>query len=159
MRSGCTPQRPPHQNISRVILADRFNLQRFLDAQRGTYAEALSEIQRGAKRGHWMWFIFPQIAGLGRSQTAQRFAIDLLEEARAYLDHPLLGARLRECVEALQDLPDGSAAEVFGQVDAMKLRSSLTVFAQAGGGLIFDAAVTRWFGSKDQQTLMLIDTN
>ena len=121
--------------------------------------DALAEIQSGAKRGHWMWFIFPQIAGLGRSQMAQRFAIGSLEEARAYLDHALLGTRLRECLETLQDLPSESATGVFGQVDATKLRSSLTLFAQAGGGQMFDAAVTRWFGSMDQQTLWLIDAN
>lgn len=106
-----------------------------------------------------MWFIFPQIAGLGRSQIAQRFAIGSLEEARAYLDHALLGPRLRECVETLQDLSSESAAAVFGQVDAMKLRSSLTLFAHAGGGLVFDAAITRWFGSSDQKTLRLITAN
>lgn len=138
-------------------MSDRFNLQRFVDAQSGTYAGALAEIQKGAKRGHWMWFIFPQLAGLGRSQMAQRFAIGSLEEARAYLDHALLGARLRECVNALQDLPDRSATEVFGQIDAMKLRSSLTLFARAGGGKIFDAAIARWIGSLDEQTVRLLD--
>lgn len=130
-----------------------------MDAQLRTHTDALAEIQGGAKRGHWMWYIFPQIAGLGRSQIAQRFAIGSLEEARAYLDHTLLGPRLRECVQTVQDLPTSDAVQVFGQVDAMKLRSSLTLFARAGGGLIFEAATTRWFGSSDQETLRLIDAN
>lgn len=140
-------------------MSDPFNLQRFIDAQLGTYTEALAEIQRGAKRGHWMWFIFPQIAGLGRSQMAERFAIRSLEEARAYLDHQILGARLRECVAALQDLSAASAVGMFGEIDAMKLRSSLTLFAKAGGGEIFDAAIARWFGSIDELTVRLISTS
>lgn len=131
-----------------------FDLERFVDAQASVYEMALAEIRRGAKRTHWMWFIFPQIRGLGRSEMAQRFAIASLNEARAYLDHPLLGARLRDCVGALQDLTGTSAQAVFGSVDAMKLRSSLTLFAQAGGGGLFTAALDRWFdGEADAATL------
>lgn len=131
-----------------------FDLERFVDAQASVYEMALAEIRRGAKRGHWMWFIFPQIRGLGRTDMAQRFAIISLEEAQAYLAHPLLGARLRECVGALQDLTGTSAQAVFGSVDAMKLRSSLTLFAQAGGGGLFTAALDRWFdGEADAATL------
>ena len=141
-------------------MTDPFNLQRFIDAQVHTYEGALAEIQRGAKHGHWMWFIFPQIAGLGRSPMARRYAIGSLEEARAYLDHAILGSRLRECVETLQDQSNKDAVSVFGPVDAMKLRSSLTLFACAGGGgLIFDAAIIRWFGSNDPETLRLINAN
>lgn len=132
------------------------DLQRFLAAQEGTYASALAELGRGAKRGHWMWFIFPQIAGLGRSETARYYAIASLDEAREYLAHPVLGKRLRECVEALQDIAGKRAAEVFGSVDAMKLRSSLTLFAQAGGGPIFEAALARWFGAPDERTLEIL---
>lgn len=135
---------------------DRFNLQRFLDAQEETYANALAEIRRGAKRGHWMWFVFPQLKGLGRSEMAQRYGIGSLEEARAYLAHPVLGPRLMECVGALQDLTGKSVIEVFGEVDAMKLRSSLTLFSQAHGGAIFEAAVVRWFGSTDERTLAIL---
>jgi uncharacterized protein (DUF1810 family) len=131
---------------------DPFNLKRYIEAQEGTYAGALAEIRRGAKRGHWMWFIFPQLRGLGRSEMAHRFGISSLDEARAYLTHPVLGPRLRECVAALQDLTSRSAAEVFGDVDAMKLRSSLTLFAQAGRGPIFEAALSRWFGEEDERT-------
>ena len=122
-------------------------------AQEGTYAAALAEIRRGAKRGHWIWFVFPHLKGLGRSGMSQRFGIASLNEARAYLAHPVLGPRLRECVEALQDLTGKSAAQVFGAVDAMKLRSSLTLFSLAGGGAVFEAALSRWFGSADSRTL------
>lgn len=132
--------------------SDPFGLSRFVDAQRDTYASAFAEIRRGAKRGHWMWFIFPQLRGLGRSATAEHFGISSIEEARAYLDHPLLGKRLLECVEALQDLTGATAETIFGDVDAVKLRSSLTLFAAANGGPIFDAAIARWFGSPDPLT-------
>jgi uncharacterized protein (DUF1810 family) len=137
-------------------LPDPFDLARFVTAQEGVYPTALAEIKRGAKRSHWMWFIFPQIAGLGRSPTAQHYAIGGMEEAQAYLAHPLLGPRLAECVAALQDLPPTSAEAVFGEVDAQKLRSSLTLFAEAGGGAMFDAAIERWFGAQDEATLALL---
>jgi uncharacterized protein (DUF1810 family) len=133
------------------------NLDRFLLAQADAYATALAEIRRGAKRSHWMWFIFPQIAGLGRSAMAQHYAIYSLEEAQAYLAHPVLGSRLHECVAALQDLSGTSAQAVFGDVDAVKLRSSLTLFIEAGGGQLFESALLRWFGGKkDPATLRLL---
>lgn len=135
---------------------DPFNLDRFATAQDGIYQKVLSEIRRGAKRKHWMWFIFPQVKGLGRSRIAAEFGIASIEEAKTYLSHPLLGARLRECVGALQDLSDVSATEVFGEIDAMKLRSSLTLFTLADRGPIFEAAVTRWFGSFDEKTQNLV---
>ena len=138
-------------------LTDPYDLDRFVAAQAGTYDAALGEIRRGRKRSHWMWFVFPQIAGLGRSPMAQRYAIRSLAEARAYLAHPHLGPRLRSCVQALQDLDDTSAEDVFGTVDAVKLRSSLTLFAEAGGERIFTAALERWFGGKpDEATLELL---
>jgi len=133
-----------------------FDLGRFITAQERTYPVALAEIKRGRKRTHWMWFIFPQIAGLGRSGMAQRFAITSVEEARAYLAHPILGKRLVECIEALQGLPESSADLVFGELDAMKLRSSLTLFSQASGGKIFAAALGRWFGGADAATLEIL---
>jgi len=132
------------------------SLERFVEAQATVYATALGEIRRGAKRSHWMWFIFPQLAGLGRSETARFFGIRSLDEARAYLAHPVLGARLRESVGALQDITDISisAQDVFGAVDAMKLRSSLTLFVEAGAGPLFTAALERWFGgARDEATL------
>nr|WP_047169879.1 DUF1810 domain-containing protein [Sphingomonas sp. Y57] len=138
-------------------MAQRFDLDRFVSAQEGSYEAALAEIRRGCKRGHWMWFVFPQMAGLGRSTTARHYAIASLDEARAYLAHPLLGARLRACVEALQDLDHGSAGAVFGDIDAMKLRSSLTLFEQASGERLFAAAIERWFdGRRDAATLRLL---
>lgn len=136
---------------------DVSNLKRFVQAQEATYAEALAEIRRGAKLGHWMWFIIPQLKGLGRSEASQRFGIQSLEEARGYLAHPLLGPRLCECVAALQDLTCKTAIDVFGEVDAMKLRSSLTLFSRAGGGPLFEAALARWFSSPDQRTTELLD--
>jgi len=140
-----------------TIMATIFDLERFVTAQVDTYEAALGEIRRGAKRSHWMWFIFPQIAGLGHSDMAQRFAIASLAEADAYLAHPLLGLRLRECVGALQDLTGTTAEAVFGPVDTMKLRSSLTLFAEAGGGVLFTAALDRWFGGEvDSQTIKQI---
>jgi uncharacterized protein (DUF1810 family) len=134
------------------------NLERFVEAQAPVYATALGEIRRGAKRSHWMWFIFPQLAGLGRSATAQHFAIGSLDEARDYLAHPVLGARLRECVGALQDLTGTDSRTVFGDIDALKLRSSLTLFIEAGAGPLFSAALERWFdGAEDQATLRLLN--
>jgi uncharacterized protein (DUF1810 family) len=135
---------------------DPFNLQRFVEAQHGSFETALAEVRRGAKRSHWMWFIFPQIAGLGSSSMAQQYAITSLEEARAFLAHPLLGARLVSVVEALQDLPSSDAEAVFGGIDAIKLRSSLTLFVEAGGGPLFAAALGRWFGEADPKTLALL---
>jgi uncharacterized protein (DUF1810 family) len=138
-------------------MADPGDLGRFVAAQENVYESALAEIRRGAKRSHWMWFIFPQIAGLGHSAMAQRYAIGSLDEAEAYLDHPLLGNRLRTCVSALQDLTGMTAEAVFGGVDAVKLRSSLTLFDTAGGGPLFTAALDRWFGGeKDEATLRLL---
>ena len=137
---------------------DPHDLQRFLDAQHPAYATALAELHRGRKTTHWMWFVFPQLMGLGRSPTAQHYAVASLDQARAYLEHATLGQRLRECVGALQDLPHGnSAAGLLGDVDAMKLRSSLTLFEAAGGGGLFSAALERWFsGVRDDATLALL---
>lgn len=142
------------------MTADSHALDRFAEAQASTYATALAEIRRGAKRSHWMWFIFPQLAGLGRSPTAQFYAIGSLDEARAYLAHPLLGARYRECVDALQDLPINDAQAVFGSIDALKLRSSLTLFDHAAPSALFAAALDRWFdGQRDPATLELLAEN
>jgi uncharacterized protein (DUF1810 family) len=129
---------------------DRFDLERFVSAQDagGTYQQAVAELRAGRKRSHWMWFVFPQIAGLGRSDNARRYAISGLEEAGAYLAHPVLGPRLRECTQALLDLPEeyAQAVGVFGQVDAAKLRSSMTLFARADDAAVFPAVLERYFG-------------
>jgi uncharacterized protein (DUF1810 family) len=107
------------------------DLQRFVDAQSQTYDQALAELRAGRKRTHWMWFVLPQLAGLGRSAMAQRFALRDLDEAREYLAHPVLGRRLVECARALTALDTTDPVEVFGSVDAQKLRSSMTLFALA----------------------------
>lgn len=135
-------------------MTDDFDLDRFVDAQAQVWPRALEQIRRGAKRSHWMWYIFPQLAGLGRSAMAQRYAISGLDEARAYLAHPILGARYLQCVEALQDLAASDPVGVFGEVDAIKLRSSLTLFEAAGERPLFAAALMRWFaGARDDKTL------
>src|ERR1700712_4726726 len=134
-----------------------FDPDRFMDAQAQSYASARAEISAGAKRTPWLWLIFPPIAGLGHSAMAQRFALASVDEARAYLAHPILGQRLRDCVAALQDLPRANAEDVFGPVDAMKLRSSLTLFIEAGAGRPFEAALERWFdGKADAKTLQIL---
>ncbi|URW77098.1 DUF1810 domain-containing protein [Sphingomonas donggukensis] len=135
-------------------MTDRYDLERYVAAQENDYRAALAEIGRGAKRSHWMWYIFPQLAGLGSSAMSRRYAIHSLDEAHAYLAHPALGPRLRECVSALQDLTGTTAEEVFGAIDATKLRSSLTLFLEAGGEPLFRAALDRWFsGQLDEATL------
>jgi uncharacterized protein (DUF1810 family) len=137
-------------------MTDEFDLSRFVEAQDhgATYSRAVAEIRAGQKRSHWMWFVFPQIAGLGRSPMAQRYAISSLEEARAYLAHPVLGERLRECVVALLELPERDAEAIFGPVDAMKLRSSLTLFARAApeDPLLAQALGTYFDGVPDAAT-------
>lgn len=141
-----------------VSAFDRYDLQRFIDAQNSIFEIALAELRRGSKESHWMWFIFPQIAGLGRSPTAQRYAIRSLEEARAYLNHGLLGPRLRQSVETLLfSAANRSPEQIFGSIDAMKLASSLTLFDQAAPGDIFAHALDRLFGGQaDARTLALL---
>jgi len=134
-----------------------FDLDRFVTAQAEIYDQALAEIRRGRKTSHWMWFIFPQIAGLGDSPMAQHYAIGSLREAQAYLAHPILGKRLRLCLLALADHPNLSAEDIFGPIDAMKLRSSLTLFAEAGETGSFADALDRWFGGRrDHMTLAIL---
>ncbi|HEX8554687.1 MAG TPA: DUF1810 domain-containing protein [Sphingomonas sp.] len=139
-------------------MPDAFDLDRFVAAQEATYARVLTELGRGRKTSHWMWFIFPQVAGLGSSDMSRRYAIRSLEEAQAYLAHPLLGARYRECVAVLQDLVGTTAEAVLGAVDAAKLHSSLTLFFQATpDDPLFAAALQRWFrGDKDRRTVGLL---
>jgi uncharacterized protein (DUF1810 family) len=130
-------------------MTDRFDLQRFVDAQDqgGTYEAALAELRAGRKTSHWMWFVFPQIAGLGQSPISRRFAISSLDEARAYLAHPVLGPRLVASAQALTHLPTRSADEVFGPIDALKLRSSITLFARADPDEpVFSQVLDQYFG-------------
>ena len=131
-----------------------FDLQRFVDAQSQTYDQALAELRNGEKRTHWMWFVFPQLTGLGRSGMAQRFAISGLEEARAYVGHPTLGRRLVESARALTDLDTADPLAVFGPVDAEKLRSSMTLFARAAPDQpVFRQVLDHYFdGAEDEAT-------
>src|SRR4051812_36081682 len=131
------------------------DLDRFVLAQEGVYDDAVRELRAGRKTSHWMWFVFPQIAGLGRSPTAQRYAIGSLDEAEAYLAHPVLGERLRECARLLTELEGRSAEQVFGGLDAQKLRSSMTLFARAAPGepLFADVLAKYFGGEKDLATL------
>jgi uncharacterized protein (DUF1810 family) len=138
--------------------ADPHDLQRFLDAQDrgGTYERALGELRAGRKASHWMWFVFPQLAGLGRSEMARRYAIASLDEAKAYLAHPVLGPRLRECAAALLALDEGrSARQVLGDTDAVKLRSSMTLFDRAAPEEpLFGRVLDRYFdGRPDEATV------
>ena len=131
-----------------------FDLQRFVRAQDGggTYDRALAELRAGAKRSHWMWFVFPQIAGLGFSEMSRRYALSGPAEARAYLAHPVLGPRLRECAQALLDLPRSDAAAVLGGVDAQKLQSSMTLFARADpDDALFGAVLAKYFAGREDE--------
>lgn len=135
-----------------------FELRRFVEAQRELYDSALAEIRRGRKESHWMWFVFPQVAGLGSSAISRRFAIRSGAEAAAYLEHPVLGARLRECTAAMNALPTDSATEVLGRVDATKFRSSMTLFANVpGSDPVFERALQKFFaGAPDPRTLAFL---
>jgi uncharacterized protein (DUF1810 family) len=136
-------------------MADPYNLARFVEAQSGTYETALAELRAGQKRSHWMWFIFPQIAGLGSSPMAQHYAISSIEEAQAYLAHPVLGSRLKACTEAVNGQDGRSAHEIFGSPDDMKFRSSMTLFGEADPAEpAFRTALDRYFGGeRDPLTL------
>jgi uncharacterized protein (DUF1810 family) len=135
-----------------------FDLDRYLSAQTSVYGEALAELRSGQKRSHWMWFIFPQIEGLGHSATSIRYAIKSLEEARAYLNHPVLGSRLRECAEAVCAVEGRTASDIFGFPDDLKLRSSMTLFAAvAEPKSVFIRVLEKYFqGKQDERTLQLL---
>ncbi len=139
--------------------ADPFNLGRFVEAQNGVYEQVVAELRGGRKQTHWMWFVFPQVAGLGRSPTSRFYAIRGSAEAQAYLAHPILGPRLRECVTIVLNSDVRSAEAIFGQPDTMKFRSSLTLFAaQAGEDSVFARALERFFnGQRDEMTLAYLD--
>ena len=140
-------------------MSDPYDLQRFVDAQAGgTYERAHAELVQGRKTSHWMWFIFPQIAGLGRSEMSVRYAISGLDEAQAFWQHPVLGSRYDKCVQALLSLGEIAITDVLGPVDALKLHSSLTLFAEvAPQSAAIDQLLTRHFGGEpDPSTLRLI---
>lgn len=147
------------QRVDNGWVRDTFELERFVRAQAGgTYERALAELRAARKETHWMWFVFPQIAGLGRSATAREYAISSQAEARAYLEHPVLGPRLLECSHAVLEAQARSAQELLGAVDAMKLRSSMTLFMCAcGEEPVFGAVLARWFDAgEDPATLALL---
>jgi uncharacterized protein (DUF1810 family) len=137
-------------------MTDIYRLDRFVEAQdfNGTYEQVVSELRAGRKVGHWIWFIFPQIAGLGHSPMSQRFAVSSLAEAKAYLRHPILGPRLTGCAQIVMGINGKSATEIFGGIDAMKLRSSMTLFMSAAPDEpLFRAVLDKYFnGSPDKGT-------
>jgi uncharacterized protein (DUF1810 family) len=137
---------------------DPFDLVRFVSAQADVIARVRAELQRGRKQSHWMWFVFPQLAGLGFSPMAHRYAIASLAEARAYLAHPLLGARLRECTELVLAIHGKTAHDIFASPDDLKFRSCLTLFAEAAPNeIVFNIALAKYFaGAKDSRTLSLL---
>ncbi|HET6420789.1 MAG TPA: DUF1810 domain-containing protein [Geobacteraceae bacterium] len=142
-------------------LSDPFDLKRFTAAQERIYSTALAELKRGQKQSHWMWFIFPQIEGLGHSSTSRHYAIKSLEEARAYLAHPVLGQRLRECTEAVMAVEGRSAPAIFGYPDDMKLKSSMTLFAfvDEDPNSPFTRVLEKYYrGERDTGTLQILET-
>jgi uncharacterized protein (DUF1810 family) len=129
--------------------ADPYGLQRFVDAQEPVFQRVLSELRGGHKRSHWMWFIFPQLQGLGHSSIATEFAISCREEASAYLHHPILGPRLRECTELVNRIEGRSIEQIFGYPDNLKFRSSMTLFAHSTSeNKVFDEALEKYFGGE-----------
>jgi uncharacterized protein (DUF1810 family) len=148
------------QCISPIVenkMAKEYNLQRFLEAQEAGYEVALSEIKNGRKRSHWMWYIFPQIRGLGSSETSRYYAIEDIREAEAFLTHPILGSRLVAICNELVALPLQNATQIFGYPDDIKLKSSMTLFAAvAGSDPVFQSVLEKYFhGTKDATTLRI----
>ncbi len=138
-------------------MSDPYDLQRFVDAQHMVYSSVVAELRQGKKRSHWMWFIFPQVAGLGFSSMAERFAIGSREEAIAYLRHEVLGPRLRECTRLVLDVTNKTAHDIFGSPDDLKFHSSMTLFDAASSEPIFVDAIARYYGGeKDQATLGIL---
>src|SRR5262245_48041117 len=136
----------PSGGWNTLVTDDPFNLERFVAAQSGTYEWALAELRQGNKTTHWMWFVFPQVTGLGLSDMAQRYGIGSLDEARAYLHHPLLGARLRTCAAVVAATTGRTAEQIFGGIDAVKLRSSMTLFMRAApDDDVFATVLARYF--------------
>lgn len=141
---------------------DRFDLQRFVDAQEDDYAQALAEIRAGRKMSHWIWYVFPQLRGLGRSYLADYYGISGMQEAQAYLAHPVLGARLREIARAALALDASDPVSVMGDIDALKLRSCLTLFREAAvdaaDRTLFQALLDKWYhGEPDRVTLRMLE--
>jgi len=139
-------------------MTTHWNFDRFLDAQADTYSQAVQELKQGKKRTHWMWFIFPQLFGLGHSETSKYFSLRSLSEAQAYLNHPILGQRLLKVCQILLDLDTRSAVQIFGSPDNMKLKSSMTLFSELKSSKQFDEILSKYFnGEKDAATLRLLE--
>ena len=163
MTNSAAPKRAweSSKDPAKDSFGDSFKLSRFVHAQQPVYAQALQELREGRKRSHWMWFIFPQLAGLGSSDTARLYAVSGLAEARAYLDHPLLGPRLRECTAAVLATDGKPLSTIFGYPDDLKFCSSMTLFAEASGpspaadNAIFSNALAK-YGTSDTRTLTLL---
>lgn len=138
-------------------MSDIHNLTRFVDAQKGVYDSVVQELRNGMKRGHWMWYIFPQIAGLGMTATSQMYAIESIDEAKAYYAHPILGSRLQECTQLVTNVKGRTAKEIFGYIDNLKFRSCMTLFGCASGEGVFRDALDKYFdGEADQLTLDIL---
>jgi uncharacterized protein (DUF1810 family) len=139
-------------------MSDTHDLQRFIDAQDRVYPSVLAELRRGRKQSHWMWYIFPQIVGLGRSATSLQYAISSRDEARAYAEHPILGSRLRECTQLVLDVQGRSAEQIFYYPDHLKFRSCMTLFARSAtdNGIFEDALLKCFEGKPDQRTLEIL---
>jgi uncharacterized protein (DUF1810 family) len=138
-------------------MTDPFGLQRFIDAQAPVYTQVMSELRTGRKRSHWMWFVFPQIAGLGHSAMACRYAIACRDEAVAYLEHAILGSRLRECTQAVCGIHNRSIGEILGSPDDVKFRSSMTLFEAVSGDPVFRNALDKFCsGVRDPATLAIL---
>jgi uncharacterized protein (DUF1810 family) len=132
------------------------DLQRFVDAQNPVYRQVCAELAAGAKTSHWMWFVFPQLKGLGRSATAEHFGIASRDEAVAYLQYPTLGARLRECTRLVLEVEGRTATQIFGSPDDLKFRSSMTLFATVADEPLFRRAIEKYFGGDDPRTIAML---
>jgi len=141
-----------------TIPSDPFSLSRFVEAQEQNYDQALAEIKSGRKRSHWMWYVFPQLDGLAFSSTSKHYAIKSLDEARAYLQHPVLGPRLLDCADALLQIQGRTAYQIFGSPDDLKLKSSATLFAHVSpAGSVFHQVLAKYYrGGADEKTLQLL---
>ena len=144
--------------MSAIVVNDLFDLSRFLVPQEAVFADVLSELKQGRKTGHWIWYVFPQIKGLGRSETSQYYSISSIAEAAAYLAHPVLGRRLLKCTQLVLEVEGKTAEQIFGTLDAMKFRSSMTLFsAVKNGNEVFQSAIDKYFdGVADDMTIELL---
>lgn len=141
------------------MVQDKYSLNRFIEAQETVYPRVLQELQKGRKRSHWMWYIFPQLKNLGHSYNSKFYGISGIEEAFAYLEHPILGQRLREVSSAILNLPTDNAIDVFGSIDSHKLRSSMTLFDMVSPNDIFARVLDKYFnGQRDNFTITIIQS-